>query len=218
MARSLRFGGKPLSPSSLPTESCLLRVSVVVIVALVAASVRIAVAAGVPYYSPPNLTPAEKKLIKAAKNGQVADYRRRSKELDDPAKGASWSRERTIRAEVIYALAVGDNPQVHAKGVQIWGAKIVGPLDLRGAKNPPPLILIDCFVDEPINLMDADALSVALTGSHVTGIEADGLHIRGDVLLRDAFHATGEVRLSAPRSGESSTARAASSRMHTATR
>ena len=144
---------------------------------------------------PEDLTDAENKLEWAARREEFADYRARNEKFDKPANGANWGSERTIRAEVIYALAVGDNSQVHAKGVQIYGAKIVGPLDMEGANIPHPFVLFDCFIGEPITLRNADALSVNLDGSRVAGIVADGLRTRGDVFLRDDFHATGEVRL-----------------------
>ncbi len=144
---------------------------------------------------PADLTDAEKELVEKAKNGRDADYRKLNKELDDPANGANWGPERTIRAEVIYALAVGNNPNVHAKGVRIRAAKIVGTLDLSGAKIPHPLGLFNSFIAEPITLRDADALSVNLAGSCVAGIKADRLHTRGSVFLRNGFHAMGEVRL-----------------------
>ncbi len=152
---------------------------------------------------PEDLTDAENKLVEAAKNGHNADYRTGNKQLDDLANGANWSPERTIRAEVIYALAVGDNPEVHAKGVQIAGAKIVGPLDLEGAQIPHPLVLFDCFIGEPITLRNADALSVNLDGSRVAEIQADRLGTRGDVFLRDGFHTAGEVRLAGAKIGGS---------------
>ncbi len=138
----------------------------------------------------------QEKLVEAAKKGAPAKYTTGDKELDDPAKGADWGPERKIPAKAIYALAVGDNPQVHAKGVRILGAKIVGPLDLEGAKVPHPLALINCFIEELVTLRDADALSISLDGSRVAGIKADRLHTRGSVLLRDGFHAKGEVNLS----------------------
>lgn len=158
---------------------------------LLAASARVASALPLPQH----LTAAEEKLIEAAKTGDVVDYRTGDPKLDDPANGAKWGPERTIRAEVIYALAVGDNPQVHAKGVQIEGAKIIGTLDLESAQIPHPLVLAWCFIGEPITLMDADALTINLTGSHVAGIDADRLRTRAGVFLRNGFHATGEVNL-----------------------
>ncbi|MGH7839082.1 MAG: hypothetical protein ACREQC_14820, partial [Candidatus Binataceae bacterium] len=64
-------------------------------------------------------TPPEEKLIKAAYNGNLENYSDRNSAdpaANDPANGATWGEERTIRAEIIYALVVGTNPDwpVHA--------------------------------------------------------------------------------------------------------
>ncbi|MFI5351662.1 MAG: hypothetical protein ACHQZS_01780 [Candidatus Binatales bacterium] len=142
------------------------------------------------------LTAAESKLVAAAKEGGPANYT----VARDP-DGANWGPERTIRAEVIYTLATSKSLDVHAKGVRVLGAKITGVLDLEGAEVPHPLSLENCFIAEPIILRDATALMVSFEGSHVAGIQADRLHARGDVILRNGFHAAGEVRLSGAKIG-----------------
>ena len=51
---------------------------------------------------------AERALIDAASRDGIANYAYDDPEADDPVKkGAEWGPERTIRAEVIYALATG---------------------------------------------------------------------------------------------------------------
>ncbi len=142
-------------------------------------------------------TPAEQKLIDAAARGEIADYRVGDEEADDPANGANWGDERTLRAEIIYALCVGTEPEwkAHAKGVWVWGARIVDNLDFDAATLHVPLGLIYCHIDERITLRDARTRSLAFQGSHCKGISADRLAVEGSVFLRDGFHAKGEVRL-----------------------
>jgi len=147
-----------------------------------------------PLRLPDPLTPAESKLVAAARKGELADYSVGTAELDNPDKGADWGPERTIRAEVIYALATSKSTDVHAKGLKVASAKITGVLDFDGAEIPHPLVLWNCFIAEPITLRDASALTVSLARSRVAGIQADRLQARGDVFL-DSSHATGEVRL-----------------------
>ncbi len=53
------------------------------------------------------LTPAEEKLLGASNEGQFAQYSSADPAANDPEHGGSWGSERTIRAEIIYALAVG---------------------------------------------------------------------------------------------------------------
>ncbi len=143
------------------------------------------------------LTPAEEKVVNAAAAGAVADFTAGDKQADNPAQGAAWGDDRSVRAEVIYALAVGTNPAwpVHAKGVQIRGAKIVGALDFEAATLRCPLLLAGCYIAEPVTLRNATIPALYLHGSHLPDLNADGVNVRGDVFLREGFTATGEVRL-----------------------
>jgi tetratricopeptide (TPR) repeat protein len=69
-------------------------------------------------------TDAEQRLIEAARDGLPADLRSANTD-NDPANGAEWGPERTIRAEVIHALATGarDDWPVHSKGIQLFGTR-----------------------------------------------------------------------------------------------
>jgi len=117
--------------------------------------------------------------------------------MNDPAQGAGWGSERTIRAEIIYALAVGTNPQwpVHTKGVQLAGANIVGALDFQGAKISCPLVFINCYVGQPIILVDASAPTISLYGSYVKSVVAFRFVTLGSVLLFRGFAVTEGVEL-----------------------
>jgi hypothetical protein len=70
------------------------------------------------------------------------------------------------------------------------------------ARIAHPIILQNCTINEPIGLRNADAFSVNLHGSSVAGVQADGLRTRGNVFLRDGFHATGGVRLPGAKIGD----------------
>jgi len=142
-------------------------------------------------------TPAEQKLIDAAAKGETADYQVGDKQADNPANGAEWGEERTLRAEILYDLCTGARREwkVHAKGVQAVGARITGSLDFQGAEINAPLLLGFCRFDQPLILRNARIRTLNLSGSHCQGMRADGLAARGDVFLRDGFTAEGEVRL-----------------------
>jgi hypothetical protein len=142
-------------------------------------------------------TPAEQKLIDAAKAGVVAELQSSDKTANDPATGVNWGPERTVRAAIVYALAVGTNPNwpVHARGVRLMGAKIVDALDFKAAKLPHPLALSSCYIEQRIDFEGASAHSIYLTGSHIVGMGADGLRTRYDVWLNAGFTARGEVSL-----------------------
>jgi hypothetical protein len=69
-------------------------------------------------------TPAERELLSAAIVGAPADFRVGHRELDDPAKGASWGTDRTLQAELLARLLVGDltPKQDRVRTVQVRGA------------------------------------------------------------------------------------------------
>jgi hypothetical protein len=143
------------------------------------------------------LTQAERRLVDAAKKGEVDDYTSPASADNDAADGAAWDEARTVHADTIYQLVTQTNPAwpVHAKGVQIKGARIRGPLDFRGAQIECPIAFVGCYLDEAITLTDASARSIRLTGTHVFGIEAGQLTVDGSVFLNQGFDAKGEVNL-----------------------
>ena len=81
-----------------------------------------------------DLTRAEIKLVEAAATGAIADYR--SPQGIETANRAQWGHDRTISASVIYALAVGTNPDwpVLSAGLRIVGARIKDELDFTGVE------------------------------------------------------------------------------------
>ena len=141
-------------------------------------------------------TEVEQRLIDACRRGEPLDLRAGDEAQDDPASGADWGDERTVRAEVIHALAIGarDDWAVHAHGVRLWGAKITGQLDFRSATVTVPFWLVGCYVEQSVDLSDARTRAISLQNSRVAGIDADRMRVMGSVFLRDGFHASGEVR------------------------
>src|SRR3954454_21921048 len=106
------------------------------------------------------LNEAEKKLIEAARLGEIADL--------------SEAEPRTIRAEVVASLAANLNSDwpVHFHGLRLKSAQIEGKLDLTGAQLAQPLELLECQFNEPIALDDAEARTIRLRGSRVPGVMA----------------------------------------------
>src|SRR5208282_5779784 len=152
------------------------------------------------------LTPPEEEIVRAANEGRLADFTVRDggdSSANDPKEGGKWGPERTIRAEIIYDLAVGANPgwQTHAKGVQVAGAKVVGTLDFQGAKISRPLVLVKCYLSEPMILIDATAPTISLYGCHVAEISAFRLATSGSVFLNKGFTAERGVELYAAHIG-----------------
>jgi len=145
----------------------------------------------------PELTPAERKLIAAAAKGEFADFTTGDKDRDDPANGAAWGPDRTLRAEILCLLATRAVPDwpLHWHGIQIDGARITGSIDLDGARLATRLILRQCFFHAVVRLQDSEIDFLSLQGSRLPGLAADRMVVKGGVFLRNGFHATGEVRL-----------------------
>jgi hypothetical protein len=95
----------------------------------------------------PDLSAAELKLLSAAGEGTLAECGTNANESDlasDATHGISWGPERTIQADLIRWLAVHREAAalVDTRGIQVYGARITGELDLSSTAVPFPLRLV----------------------------------------------------------------------------
>ncbi|RSM60393.1 hypothetical protein DMH04_54165 [Kibdelosporangium aridum] len=67
------------------------------------------------------------------------------------------------------------------KAVRLRGVRVVGSLDLESATLLRPLLLQDCYFDQPLILHEANALAVRLLGCHLPGVAANQLRTRDDL-------------------------------------
>ena len=86
----------------------------------------------------------EQALLEFAEIGEVLDLSLREASTDEQKPFGFevmqyWGAERTIRADVLRCLLVASQWPMHAKGVQLRGARIIGPLDLESATLRCPL-------------------------------------------------------------------------------
>ena len=145
-----------------------------------------------------DLTAAEQQVMSAVASGEAADLRVGDAETDAPGRGASWTPERTIRAEVVAQLLLDADVRTP---VRLAGARITGSLDLEGATLSRWLLLTDCWLDEPVSLCHATAPLIRMTGCHLPGLDAEDLCVHADLALEHGFTAHGEVRLARARVG-----------------
>ena len=132
------------------------------------------------------LTPAERKLIDAARDGTVANYCK-------PEVG-----DYTIRADVLRDLATGENPKWHVsqRGIRARCATIVGEFDLTARKIDHPLELKQSYIEQQVVLKGVSAFSIDLGGSYAAkAIEADELHTDHDLNFDAGFIANGPVMI-----------------------
>src|ERR1700690_2824103 len=112
-------------------------------------------------------TPAELKLLEASANGEIADFSSIDPLKNNPLAGEHWTEHRTLSAEVVRALVMGNNSRWSTRpaGVRIVGARIVGMLGLADANIPFPLAFVKCSFERELSLSGASVESVFLGGS-----------------------------------------------------
>lgn len=117
--------------------------------------------------------------------------------VGDASKGASWGEDRQIRAQLLCELLTSKMGPLgaHPRALKLAGARIMGILDLEAATLVCPLMLRDCFLDEPIILAEAHIVALRLPGCHVPAIHAPQLRARGSVELDAGFTTQGGVDL-----------------------
>ncbi|KUJ68264.1 membrane-associated oxidoreductase [Streptomyces albus subsp. albus] len=140
-----------------------------------------------------DLTPAEHRVWQAFPLGAGVDFRESTD--DDPATGAGWGPERTIRAEVLRALLLnGPDPEGEIAGLKLWGARITGRLDLKYGTVEHPLRLRSCHFEQPLDLYGAQLRVLALNDSVLPGLIAGQLRVDG-VLRLTCCRIKGTARL-----------------------
>src|SRR5690606_33141875 len=85
------------------------------------------------------LLPTEQDLLDRADAGEWLSFPCGDEVSPDEMR--EWGPERTVRAAVLRQLLVEDRWPVHAKGVRLRGARILGHLDLAHARLRCPLVL-----------------------------------------------------------------------------
>lgn len=126
-------------------------------------------------------TPAEEELLAACLAG-------RSCHLGDkvPPKGTP-NPQTHIRADVLrYLIAGGCETHLVADwGIDLYGAHVIGALDLDLATAKGVTGLVRCRFDNPINALQAKLQLLDLDGSAFRALNAQGVQVTGSVFLRD---------------------------------
>ncbi len=143
------------------------------------------------------ITSVEEKLLKAIVAGKVADYQVKSPALDNLAQAKSWGEKRILSAEFIHWLCTDVEAFEYFTnhGLQVCGAKILGKLNLEFVKFESLLYFTQCVFTEKIILGGAKVEEVKFDGSHVVGIDAGLIEVRGNLYLINGFQSKGEVSI-----------------------
>jgi hypothetical protein len=122
---------------------------------------------------------------------------------NDPAHADEWSKDREVRAAVIWWLCVDPeairctNPQ----GLRLLGARIVGGLNLSTVRVPFAITLRNCSISEVIDLTSTTIGNLDLSGSYTGPIHASLINVADSLVLGNGFHAAGRVTLSGAKIG-----------------
>ncbi|MEU3885539.1 membrane-associated oxidoreductase [Streptomyces sp. NPDC029041] len=140
-----------------------------------------------------DMTPAEERVWRAFPRGQDVDFRESADE--DPARGADWGPERTVRAAVVRALLLSA-PQEDGEtaALRLAGARITGELLLQYADVDHAVRLSDCFFEDTPVLYAARLRQLNLRGSALPALGAETLRVEGVLRLSDCRFG-GPVRL-----------------------
>lgn len=140
-----------------------------------------------------DLTPAERRVWEAFPLGEGVDFRQSPDE--DPAAGATWGPERTVRAEVLRALLLA-GPVVDGEvaGVRLTGARITGRLNLKYGRIDHPARLRSCHFQEAPELYGAQLRALVFSHSVLPGLRARAARIDG-VLRISGCRVAGPVEL-----------------------
>ncbi|RSS82748.1 membrane-associated oxidoreductase [Streptomyces sp. WAC06614] len=144
-----------------------------------------------------DLTPAERRVWDAFPRGEGVDFRARP---DEPSgDGAAWGPERTVRADVLRTLLLSVPPQAdRVAGLKLYGARIVGKLDLKYAIVDHPIRLRACWFERKPMMYGAQLRAVVLSDSTLPGLTA--ATVRVDVVLRlSCCTVNGPIRLAGAR-------------------
>ncbi|WP_107451010.1 membrane-associated oxidoreductase [Streptomyces sp. RTd22] len=143
------------------------------------------------------LTPPERRVWDAFPAGTAVDFRAAPEE--DPAEGADWGPERTVRGEALRALLL-THPTTAGEvaKVDVRGARISGQLDLRHGDITCPVHLTHCSFDAQPDLYAARLGELHLWRSVLPGLSAVGAQFESFVALSEC-RATGMVSFSSAR-------------------
>jgi len=155
-----------------------------------------------------NLTATELKLLHAAAIGEWATaglpnadasaYLPEFSENGDIGLNLQpWGPERNVKAELIRWLCVWPAAKVLVapSGLQLRGARVVGPLNFEGAQIPFQLDLRSCRLTHAASFLRCTIPNLSMTGSWTRGVNAIGLVVSGSVTMNLGFHAEGEIDL-----------------------
>lgn len=148
-----------------------------------------------------DLSPAEAKFVRATADGKPAEFGSAPPWLSDTDNAEAgpnrWGIDRDLRSDLILWLCVNQTAKslMNRYGISLFGARIVGPLNLDVLQIPFPIVLSHCRLKESLFLYGCQIPSLSLKNSWTGQIVADSARIAQSLYLNDGFRADGVVSL-----------------------
>ncbi|MFJ2034092.1 hypothetical protein [Streptosporangium sp. NPDC087985] len=132
-----------------------------------------------------DLSEAERRVWEAFLLGEEVDFTTGNPEENDPAVGAAWGAERTVRARVIAVLLMDEeSPQSHrVPALRIKGARITERVNLAYSTLHHSARFLSCFFEEDPSLYWARCPQLSFKGSHLPGLSGSNAQIDGHLRL-----------------------------------
>lgn len=152
-----------------------------------------------------NLSEAEAKLLEAASEGKVAYCGPSSNYGDpanDPAKADVWGSDRSVRSELFRWLSVKSEATsyVDARGLNVFGAKVIGKLDLSHLNIPFPVHFERCRLMDEAELTSVRIPELGFSECRTQGLLLENAEIKGNLIIKETV-VEGGVRLLAAQIG-----------------
>ncbi|MEW9534679.1 hypothetical protein [Microbispora sp. NPDC049125] len=143
-----------------------------------------------------DLSDAERRVWEAFPLGEEVDFQTGEPSEDDPAEGAAWGQERTVRAGVIASLLMRDEtPQSHRiPAIRIKGARIAGRVDLAYSVVRHSARFLSCHFERDPSLYWTRCPQMSFNGSRLPGLSGSNAQIDGHLRLEGCLF-TGLVEL-----------------------
>ncbi|WP_410599685.1 hypothetical protein [Amycolatopsis sp. lyj-90] len=123
------------------------------------------------------------KLLEAARNGTEF----RVSTLGTESLRVSQKPEHQLPAGAIREALLSGDQGLDPRGIRVVGARITGRLDLRHVHPDIGLALVGCAFDDELTIEEAHLPWLALTGSSMPRLAANGLEVDGKVDLDAGF-------------------------------
>ncbi|MEY9888242.1 hypothetical protein ABIA31_001882 [Catenulispora sp. MAP5-51] len=138
------------------------------------------------------LSASEKQVRDDFRNGGRTSFATGDPAADDPAVGATWGPERTLRASFIRSLIeeAGDR----RAPLRVVGARVEGRLELEYLELGYSLSFGECWFQDDLDLHDARLRRLNLRGTRLAGLNASLAHVEATVVMHRA-RVDGRLRL-----------------------